>query len=58
VRPGNCRRVNIQAKRIASGKLTTTLRVATLKLKVRASLSLGLNHIMLRKLHSGAGVHS
>jgi hypothetical protein len=50
--------VSIQAKRIASGKLTTTLRVATLKLKVRASLSLGLNHIMLRKLHSGAGVHS
>ena len=50
MRPGNRRRVSIQAKRIAGGRLNATLRMATLKLRRSASLSPALNQ-------HGAGVH-
>jgi len=43
---------------IAGGKLNATLRVATLKLKERASLSLGLNHIMLGNPYDCVGLHA
>jgi hypothetical protein len=54
----NRRRVSIKATRIAGGKLNATLRIATLKLKRRASLSLGLNHIMLGNPYDCAGLHA
>jgi hypothetical protein len=40
-------RANIQANRMASGKLKITLREATAKLKDSASLSLGLSQVGL-----------
>src|SRR5271168_4243134 len=46
VRPMNRRRVSTHASKIASGRLSATLRVATLKLKESASLSFALSHIL------------
>src|SRR6267154_701039 len=43
--PRNRRRVSTHASRIATGRLRATLRAATLRLKCRASPSLGLSHI-------------
>src|ERR1700722_18014193 len=47
VRPKNCLRVSTQANTSANGRHKSTLRVATLKLKISASLSLALSHIIV-----------
>src|SRR6202030_1182331 len=56
VRPTNCLRVNTHASKTAKGRLNRTLREATLKLKVKAWLSLALSHII--GLGSAAGRHA
>jgi len=47
--PRKRRRVRIQATMRAAGTLMTRLRRATLKLRCKASLSSGLNQIMVRR---------
>src|SRR5450631_3300083 len=54
--PTKRRRVSTQAKAIANGRLNTTLRAATLKLRCSASISFGVSHIIL--VRHGAGLHS
>src|ERR1019366_7335287 len=57
VRPRKRPRASIQATRMAGGKLQQTLRLATAKLRYRASLSLGLNQVIGDCLIGSAGLH-
>src|ERR1700691_4519044 len=56
VRPRNRVRVNTHANTSANGRLRSTLRVATLKLNVSASLSLALSHIIASSRYGASGV--
>src|ERR1700687_3056053 len=53
--PTNRRRVRTHATMIASGRLNTTLRAATLRLRCSASISSGLSHVIL--VRHRAGLH-